>query len=556
MIQTYSHTFKFKIDDINQKGRMSDNIISIVAEDSQKYYVQYMQYIVEKDENDNDIFSYRQINIKVDRFYFLEIANITIDERERRRKIFSVLGKRRFGANNNLVDYYFIDKSLNIGSVVDCLNKCKEKKKIKSVYFEKLSESKNSYKAYTFECGDNYFAVLNQNNATSRRVFEKNFIVELRDSDVIKFKSRHNSETKIEFLFNKIGKNYFKSLEKKNISINNEQIDAEDAINEMTLNYRQNDDSNLSGDLPESFDILKSRQKAIEPAYFDLYGKSIELINNPSDENTVFLFSGAIINFVKLFKDVNVFNDISSLLTTIHLLVEDGKFGELLKKQDKDFRDIFIYMLECLGDWNHSLTDSSRYYVSATIDLHNSLKHLIDTYFLFNHNYKSRVVNEDKKEVEVVSTTSVHVISAKEFFEDNKLDDDSVDELYELDQEVQHILFSHTLDEEFYEDIIGFFHGYVRVLNTLFEFQDLGYSLNLICTQLEKLDRKENNKSLLIVLQAIVTDLQDWKKSVLIEQSADDIHYMDKSFYTNIGLIENTLNGLGEQLDTGSVEFF
>jgi len=556
MIQTYSHTFKFKIDDVNQKGRMSDNIISIVAEDSQKYYVQYMQYRVEKDESGNDAFSYRQINIKVDRFYFLEIANITIDERERRRKIFSVLGKRRFGANNNLVDYYFIDKSLNIDSVVDCLNKCKEKKKIKSVYFEKLSESKNSYKAYTFECGNNYFAVLNQNNVTSRRIFEKNFIVELRDTDVIKFKSRHNSETKIDFLFNKIGKNYFKSLEKKNISINNEQIDAEDAINKMTLNYRQNDESSLSGNLPESFDILKSRQKAIEPAYFNLYSKSIELINNPSDENTVFLFSSAIINFVKLFKDIKIFNDVSSLLTTIHLLVEDGKFGELLKKQDKDFRDIFIYMLECLGDWNHSLTDSSRYYVSATIDLHNSLKHLIDTYFLFNHNYKSRIIDEDKKEIEIVSTASVHVISAKEFFEDNNLDDDSVDELYELDQEVQHILFSHTLDEEFYEDIIGFFHGYVRVLNTLFEFQDLGYSLNLICTQLEKLDRKENNKSLLIVLQAIVADLQDWKKSVLIEQNADDIHYMDKSFYTNIGLIENTLNGLGEQLDTGSVEFF
>jgi len=535
---------------------MSDNIISIVAEDSQKYYVQYMQYRVEKDENENDVFSYRQKNIKVDRYYFLEIANITIDERDRRRKIFGVLGKRRFGANNNLIDYYFIDKSLNIDSVVDCLNKCKEKKKIKSVYFEKLSESKNSYKAYTFECGNNYFAVLNQNSVTSRKIFEKNFIVELRDADVVKFKSRRNSEEKIDFLFNKIGKNYFKSLEKKYIPINNGQIDAEDAINKMTLSYRQNDDNNFSDDLPESFSTLKNKQKSIEPAYFDLYSKSIELIDNPSDENTVFLFSGAIINFVMLLKDIKIFNDISSLLTTMHLLVDDGKFGELLKKQDKDFRDIFIYMLECLGDWNYSLTDSEKYYVSATIDLHNSLKHLIDTYFLFNHDYKSRVVNENKQEVEVQSSEETHIISAKEFFEDNKLDDDSIDELHELDQEVQHILFRNSLDEEFYEDIIAFFHGYVRVLNTLFEFQDLGYSLNLICTQLEKLDKKENNKSLLIVLQAIVADLQDWKKAVLINQDADDIHYMDKSFYANIGLIESTLNGIDEQSSGGSVEFF
>jgi len=556
MIQTYSHTFKFKIDDVNHKGRISDNIISIVAEDSQKYYVQYMQYKVEKDENENDVFSYRQINIKVDRYYFLEIANITIDERDRRRKIFSVLGKRRFGANNNLIDYYFIDKSLNIDSVIDCLNKCKEKKKMKSVYYEKLGESKNSYKAYTFECGNNYFAVLNQNSITSRKIFEKNFIVELRDADVVKFKSRKNSEEKIDFLFNKIGKNYFKSLEKKYIAISNEQIDAEDAINKMTLSYRQNDDNNFSDNLPESFSILKSKQKKIEPAYFDLYSKSIELIDNPSDENTVFLFSGAIINFVMLLKDIKIFNDISSLLTTIHLLVDDGKFGELLKKQDKDFRDIFIYMLECLGDWNYSLTDSEKYYISATIDLHNSLKHLIDTYFLFNHDYKSRVINEDKQEVKVESTEETHIISAKEFFEDNKLDDDSVDELHELDQEVQHILFRHSLDDEFYADIISFFNGYVRVLNTLFEFQDLGYSLNLICTQLENLNKKENNKNLLIVLQAIVSDLQDWKKSVLINQDADDIHYMDKSFYTNIGLIENALNGLDEESTGGSVEFF
>jgi len=555
MIQTYSHTFKFKIDDVTQKGKISDNIISIVAEDEQKYYVQYMQYKVEQDENKNDVFSYRQINIKVDRCYFLEIANITIDERERRRKVFSVLGKRRFGANNNLIDYYFIDKSLNIDSVVECLEKCKEKKKMKSVYFEKQNQSKNSYRAYTFECGDNYFAILNQNSVTSRREFEKNFIIELRDTDVVKFKSRKNNEAKIEFLFNKIGKNYFKSLSKRYISIN-KQVDAEETINKMTLNYRQNDENGFSDNLPETFPILKSKKEDIEPAYFDLYSKSIELIDNPSDKNTVFLFSGSIINFVKLLKEIKIFNDISSLLTTIHLLVDDGKFGELLKKQDKDFRDIFIYMLECLGDWNYSLAYNEKHYISATIDLNNSLKHLIDTYFLFNHDYKSRAIIENKEETKVESSLETHTISAKEFFQENNLDNDSIDELHELDQEVQHILFRHSLDDEFYADIIAFFHGYVRVLNTLFEFQDLGYSLNLICAQLEQLDNKENSKNLLVVLQAIVSDLQDWKKSVLINQDADDIHYMDKSFYTNIGLIESTLNGIDEESSGGSVEFF
>jgi len=555
MLQTYSHTFKFKIDDVNQTGKMSDNIISIVAEDTQKYYIQYMQYRTEKDENSNDQFSYRQINIKVDRYYFLELANITIDEKVRRRKLFSILGKRRFGANNNSIDHYFLNKDCNIDSVLDCIRKKKKEEKTRVVYFEKLDQSKNTYKAYTFECDNHYFAVLNQNSISARRIFEKNFIIELKYADTVRFLSSKTREEKIDFLFSRIGKNYFKSIPKKHLSINSEHIDAEDAINKLTLDYRQNEENSFSEELPKSYTILKSKQSLIEPVYFDLYSKSVELINNPSDENVVFLFSGAVISFVKLLKEVEIFNDISSLLTTVHLLVDDGKFGELLQKQDKDFRDIFIYMLECLGDWNYSLTDSSKYYVSATVDLHNSLKHLIDTYFLFNHNYKARSVKSETPLENSESFKSAHVISAKEFFEDNDLDDDMVDELHELDQEVQHILFSHTLDDEFFTDIIGFFYGYVRVLNVLFEFQDLGYSLNLICIELEKLENRTNNKNLLVVLQSIVSDLQVWKKSVLIDKDADDIHYMDKSFYTNIGLIENTLNGLDD--DTGgSVEFF
>ena len=82
------------------------------------------------------------------------------------------------------------------------------------------------------------------------------------------------------------------------------------------------------------------------------------------------------------------------------------------------------------------------------------------------------------------------------------------------------------------------FNGYTRVLNPLFEFKDLSYSLMILSQKLEDFDTNTNNDILLVLIKALVNDLLTWKKDVIFDKTAADIHYMNKSFYSNISQIE------------------
>jgi len=59
---------------------------------------------------------------------------------------------------------------------------------------------------------------------------------------------------------------------------------------------------------------------------------------------------------------------------------------------------------------------------------------------------------------------------------------------------------------------------------------------------------------LVVLFESIVNDLTDWKQSVFIEQNADDIHYMDQSFYANIAQIEMLFNS--DEESENEIDFF
>ncbi len=105
------------------------------------------------------------------------------------------------------------------------------------------------------------------------------------------------------------------------------------------------------------------------------------------------------------------------------------------------------------------------------------------------------------------------------------------------------------------DDLIVFFDGYARMLNSFFEFQDLGYSLFVLIKKLKSYDINTKNKFLNTILFALVDDLISWKEQVLISQTSEWIHYMDSSFYANISQMEVLLNGDDESEDSG-FEFF
>jgi len=59
----------------------------------------------------------------------------------------------------------------------------------------------------------------------------------------------------------------------------------------------------------------------------------------------------------------------------------------------------------------------------------------------------------------------------------------------------------------------------------------------------------------MMLFKGFIQDMIEWKRKVLIEQSVDDIHYLDKSFYANISQLDISLNE-EEDEDESELEFF
>ncbi|QSZ40675.1 hypothetical protein GJV85_00580 [Sulfurimonas aquatica] len=548
MIQTLSHTFKFQTPDTSAEHGLLENIITITQEDSIKHYVQYMQYWTTEVEGKKNIQT-RQVNIKVDRLYYLEIANICIDDFMRRGYFFAILGRRRFGSNSKRLDFYLLNKNLNTDTLEEIYNKLYGSQEFKPSYTETTSHSTNSYKTSPFDMGDNHIIFLDQLNTSKRKDLHKTFIVELSKQSFENYKLISSEKEKINYLFNKIGKIHFKSLEIEELEIEIGVKDI-DSIAESKL-QKSNLEIERAAKLNENslFRRLKDKSKEVEAVYFDLYNKSNELMKNPSDDNTIHLFSISVLKFEICMKDIYQLEEIMSHLTTIQMLAESGNIAYILTKHDQDFKDIFFYALESLSSWNKHISNQEENVYAfnvATIDLQDSLRYLVDICFKFKHEYqcaeshtqKQGTPKEDTFTETIKNTKQTKTISASEFFEGLELDNEVYEELLELEHDINEFIYTTHYNEDLNEHFIHFLKGYTSALNPLFEFKDLSYSFMLLAQNLQDADITKNGDALLTLVQDIVSNILEWKKTVLIEKTANDIHYMNSSFYSSIMQIE------------------
>ena len=560
MTQVYSHTFSFKTPDSTGGKGTLDNIISITEENLKKHFIQYIQYKTETDTNKNKILKLKQVNLKVDRSFYLEMANITLDDMSRREKLFGMLGKRRFGANDKKLNTYFIRSGLNIAAVIEAYRKYVKDENQLPVLHEKQDNNLNRFEAYTFIYGKGYFVHMTQQNISNRKTIEKIFLLELIKEDYENLLNIVGNEQKISFIFNKIGKMYFKSLKDETVEMHNNKRGANETID--ALIKKNSADLEVSSSMHDNkvFQLLKEQSESLESHYFTLYNQGLELISRPEKEETIKLFSTAVVSFVNQFRKIDELHEIVSYMTALYLFAEEGKLKYLFGKYDPDFKDIFLYMLECLTDWKNSLgnPETDAYYFNvATADFKNALKYLHDTYFKFNHQYQCQDVLVAKEEVKSVieeSPKEVLTTSASSYLEEIEIDSEVYEEFMELENDIDDIQELSELDENSRTRLVLFFKGYANVLNTLFEFKDLGYSLSILSTQLQRANLEENNKILLMLMKGLTTDLLEWKYVVFVEQSAKDIHYMDKSFYSNIAQTEILLDSSKKKVE--SIEFF
>lgn len=549
MIHTHSHTFKFTTQERKDNTEFN-NIISIVEEDNKKHHINYIQY----QQIDTHNIHSRQISINLDRLYFLEVANAAIDDEERRKRLFTVVGKRCFGANDNKIDMYLLD-TVDFEDV--------KQKMIKSlqqpIHYELITHTTNKYEAYTFTYGDKFFVTLKQTNISSRKTFEKTFLVQLTESEYEKLLRFRTSELKVEFIFNVIGKIHFMSKPLCKNYFPEQCIEPEIIIKETFETLQNSILSNNTFLNEATYKNVQAMHKDLEIHYFNILSKGMELLNNPLDIETSYHLADAFSKFANLLEKERLFSEIASFLKTIKIFIREGKVSYLLEKNDNDIKDISLFILETLTLFNASIEENDLQHFSAcSLDLYNALRYYIQSYLKFYSEHKFSDALEVTQEQKTEQSSHPHArkkTSAKEFLEDIELDLSVLEEFSELEDEIKNALYKETIDEESKRTAIEFLEKYSKTLSTFYAFKELSYSISILTVALIYYDlKKESNTMLVVFLNKVVDDLIEWKNSVFIREDAEDINYIDNSFYANVVQIDILMSD-SECADT-EIEFF
>jgi hypothetical protein len=560
LIQTHSHTFKFKTKDTSDTSKSFNNIISIVEEDNKKHHINYIQY---QQIDENNILS-RKISVSLDRLYFLEIANIAIDDNERRKRLFTVLGKRCFGLNDNKIDPYFLNDDLNHEEMYEYIAHNKLKEHINPILHELVTHNTNRYEAYPFEFKNNYFVALKQTNISNRKTFEKTFIVELAMSEYEKLLRFRTNELKIEFIFNAIGKIYFKSKPLAKNYFPEQELEPDVIIREAFKSTETSIKTNIFMN-KKMHNNLKNIHRHLEIIYFDIFSKGMKFLQDPLDVETSYLLADAISKYARLLEANSEFKEIVSFMQMIKIFIQEGRISYLLSKNDNDIKDISQFLLETLTSFNASIQeDNLDNFSLCSLDLYNALKYYIDVYLKFYDEYKiaeaKNETKQDKKEVskkkKKKSTLPISKkTSAKELLKECDIDLSILEELLEKDSEIINTLYKDKLDEKSKLASIQFLEGYSKVLNTFYVFKELSYSISILIVELSGYNTNNKINVILVkLLNKVINDLIEWKDAVFIRQDADDINYIDSSFYANVAQIDILIND--SEYKDSNVELF
>lgn len=222
-------------------------------------------------------------------------------------------------------------------------------------------------------------------------------------------------------------------------------------------------------------------------------------------------------------------------------------------------------MLECA--LNHEiLTNATIHEISLMMDknLKGVIREYMDVYFNQQPQQLSCDVNPLTMEKIFIDNINLPekaiATSALEYLQEIEVDFELLDELNEIEEETFSSMdLSETITQNAYNEVIVLFEDYVKVLNQLVEFKEISSSLQMLIDLLQSTTPEgigqENIGVIAIYIKAIISDLSMWRKSVFVDQSAEDIHYLDKTLLSSITQLQIMLS---EQDDTfiHEIDFF
>lgn len=179
----------------------------------------------------------------------------------------------------------------------------------------------------------------------------------------------------------------------------------------------------------------------------------------------------------------------------------------------------------------------------------------LPTYDIQQDTVKKDVILPQSKEEEILRKHHHDKIKASEYVKD--IDQEIFDNTREMHDYLRNI--SDILADEKESQNTGIlmlkvaseFNVISKIMNQLFEFGDLAYAIMHLSLGLEKgelgeFDLKRHNKIILLI-DAIAADLEEWIKNIFVMQTAIDIHYLDASLFSVILQLEVEIEGGGSE---------
>jgi len=250
--------------------------------------------------------------------------------------------------------------------------------------------------------------------------------------------------------------------------------------------------------------------------------------------NLISLLNQLKANPINITKFINMIT--KNLQNKIEVIIEKGDNGIYITTNIKPTKnlivkskdDVYTYKIDIVSE-NATLFESNE---DEFLDFDGE-----DEFFEFD----SEEVDENINDMHFVEHQK---ISASNFMQEEFIDEELVDDIKEIIEEIYNL----NEDDDYltqYMDVILLF---IRFFNSSVEFKDLSYGLEKLINLLKhNYDFIKKNEVMIGICKSILEDLVKFTETVIIEQNAIDIHYLDASLLANVTQLELILNKLKEK---------
>ena len=287
-------------------------------------------------------------------------------------------------------------------------------------------------------------------------------------------------------------------------------------------------DSRVSSYIPDDETLYRLKHKQTMLSYFFLTCPA-------TDEN----FKERFVNAGKIHEKIHLAPELLDEYGTLMFALYEQWIKQHLAPSENEY-----------SKWKEKLSMAKEYLLSE----YSPVNHKEEEFFTFDSEEVDAQIDQMHYEEKI---NAVFYMSTQE------IDTSEIDELCEICNDYDVLLMQHeTLDEVLLEQSNILFGEFARFFERSYEFKDIGYGIRELIVYLRDLDLAEldhmQREMLYLYISAIGKELNKWKDSVLIDQDAQDIHYLDASLLANITQLKLALENSNQEgvPEEEELEFF